>query len=66
MLVRTPQAQFQAQFDPKKPVFIEADGACSGNPGPGGCGFILAQEQRKRESYGAKADISNNEAMNWV
>jgi hypothetical protein len=30
-------------FDPTWPVFIETDGACSGNPGPGGWGAIVCQ-----------------------
>jgi ribonuclease HI len=42
-------------------MFIETDGACSGNPGPGGWGFVLAQENRKIEAYGANAATSHNE-----
>ena len=30
-----------------KKVLIYTDGACSGNPGPGGCGAILFYEENK-------------------
>ena len=35
-----------------KPVVeLFTDGACSGNPGPGGWGFILRSEGAEREGY---------------
>jgi hypothetical protein len=43
-LVKTSHEQFKAEPDRSKPVFIETDGACSGNPGPGGLGFIICKE----------------------
>jgi hypothetical protein len=33
--------QFTREFNPSVPIFIETDGACSGNPGPGGWGAII-------------------------
>jgi hypothetical protein len=39
----TEPAIFLAGFDPATPVWIETDGACSGNPGPGGWGCIIHQ-----------------------
>jgi ribonuclease HI len=54
-------AQFLAQYDPTKPVFIEPDGACVGNPGPYGWGAVVAQESRKIEAHDAKTLTSNNE-----
>jgi ribonuclease HI len=42
-------------------MFIETDGACSGNPGPGGWGFIIAHGNMKVEVYGAEGSTSNNE-----
>lgn len=36
------------------------DGACSGNPGPGGWGTILMYEERKKELSGGTKDTTNN------
>ncbi|WP_410269878.1 RNase H family protein, partial [Desulfosalsimonas sp.] len=36
------------------------DGACRGNPGPGGWGAILRFGGHERELYGAEADTTNN------
>ena len=44
----------------KKQVTIYTDGACSGNPGPGGWGCILMYNQHKKESSGGAADTTNN------
>ena len=43
-------------------VVIHTDGACSGNPGPGGWAFILkhAASGKEREGSGAEADTTNN------
>jgi len=41
-------------------VTIWTDGACSGNPGPGGWGAILAWNQRERELKGGAAETTNN------
>lgn len=41
-------------------VIIYTDGACSGNPGPGGWGAILMYKGNKKEISGAKADTTNN------
>ena len=43
-----------------KEVTIYTDGACSGNPGPGGWGAILMYEYIKKEISGAKKDTTNN------
>jgi ribonuclease HI len=48
-------------FDPTKLVFIETDGACSGNPGPGGWGTIICQGQVAVELHGPDPFTSNNE-----
>lgn len=44
----------------KKQVFIFSDGACSGNPGPGGYGVILRCEGKEKELSGGEADTTNN------
>lgn len=43
-----------------KKVTIYTDGACSGNPGPGGWGALLMFEGNKKEISGAKQDTTNN------
>ena len=41
-------------------VEIFTDGACSGNPGPGGWGAILRLKGREREIYGSEPATTNN------
>jgi len=41
-------------------VDIFTDGACSGNPGPGGWGAILRSGAHEKELYGGEADTTNN------
>lgn len=41
-------------------VIIYTDGACSGNPGPGGWAAILIYQDNKKEISGAKQDTTNN------
>ena len=41
-------------------VVIYTDGACSGNPGPGGWGAILTFGDQKRELTGGEANTTNN------
>ena len=43
-----------------KTVEIYTDGACSGNPGPGGWGAILRYGDAERELSGGEADTTNN------
>jgi len=43
-----------------KNVIIYTDGACSGNPGPGGWGAILRYGEHKRELSGGDRDTTNN------
>ncbi len=43
-----------------KYVEIFTDGACSGNPGPGGYGAILRCEGREKEISGGASDTTNN------
>ena len=44
----------------KKQVTIYTDGACSGNPGPGGWGCILMYNQHRKESSGGALNTTNN------
>ena len=41
-------------------IIIYTDGACSGNPGPGGWGAILMYQGNKKEIAGGKKDTTNN------
>ena len=43
-----------------KEVVIYTDGACSGNPGPGGWGAILSYGGHKKELHGGEAHTTNN------
>ena len=43
-----------------KTVTIYTDGACSGNPGPGGWGAILMYGEHKKELSGGEAQTTNN------
>ncbi len=43
-----------------KQVVIYTDGACSGNPGPGGWGALLRYGTHEKELSGAEQDTTNN------
>ena len=44
----------------KKQIKIYTDGACSGNPGPGGYGAILMYGENIKEISGGEANTTNN------
>lgn len=44
----------------KPQVTIYTDGACSGNPGPGGWGAVLISGPHRKEIRGGEADTTNN------
>ncbi|MDH3948916.1 MAG: ribonuclease HI [Gammaproteobacteria bacterium] len=41
-------------------VEVYTDGACRGNPGPGGWGVLLRYGDTEKELYGAEAETTNN------
>ena len=43
-----------------KHITIYTDGACSGNPGPGGWGAILDYKGQRKELSGGEAETTNN------
>jgi len=43
-----------------KQVALFTDGACRGNPGPGGWGVLLRYGDRERELYGGETATTNN------
>ena len=44
----------------KPVVVIHTDGACSGNPGPGGWGAILVSGKHRKEIFGGEPLTTNN------
>ena len=44
----------------KPTVALYTDGACRGNPGPGGWGALLVSGDHRRELFGGEADTTNN------
>ena len=44
----------------KSTVNIFTDGACRGNPGPGGWGVLLEQDTNKKELWGGESETTNN------
>jgi ribonuclease HI len=44
-------------------VEIYTDGACSGNPGPGGWGAVLKYGRHSKELYGAEPAVTTNNRM---
>ena len=42
------------------PITIYTDGACSGNPGPGGWGAWLQSGDHKKELFGGEPETTNN------
>jgi len=61
-----PQAGFAIHERPAsvtralKPVIVSTDGACSGNPGPGGYGVVLRYGDHRRELSGGFRRTTNN------
>ena len=41
-------------------VEMYTDGACKGNPGPGGWGVLLRYGQHEKELFGGEAETTNN------
>jgi len=41
-------------------INIYTDGACKGNPGPGGWGALILEGDTKNEIYGGEANTTNN------
>ncbi|MDH5518051.1 MAG: ribonuclease HI [Gammaproteobacteria bacterium] len=44
----------------EKLVELYTDGACRGNPGPGGWGVLMRYEGREKELFGAEPATTNN------
>jgi ribonuclease HI len=60
-LVPDPGADPQPKRDAADPVVeIWADGACKGNPGPGGWGAVLRFGDQEKEIFGGETPTTNN------
>ncbi|HEY8245408.1 MAG: ribonuclease HI [Vicinamibacteria bacterium] len=46
--------------DARPTVHVYTDGACKGNPGPGGWGALLLAGGREKEIYGGERETTNN------
>lgn len=44
-----------------KQVIIYTDGACRGNPGPGGWGALIRFDSLEKEIFGGQANTTNNQ-----
>ena len=42
------------------PIVIYTDGACLGNPGPGGWGAVIFENGKKKQLHGAEENTTNN------
>lgn len=58
-IASTPDTLSQAQA-PAERVIIYTDGACKGNPGPGGWGAWLRSGTHEKELWGGEAVTTNN------
>ena len=45
---------------PQQSVVIYTDGACKGNPGPGGWGAVLSNGETEKELFGGELGTTNN------
>ena len=44
-------------------IVIYTDGACKGNPGPGGWGAVLRSGATEKELYGGELATTNNRGL---
>ena len=59
-LPATPPTPITSTTVALKRVVVIADGACSGNPGPGGWGVVLRSGENVKELHGDERDTTNN------
>lgn len=55
-----PSEQAEPPAGPLRKVQLITDGACIGNPGPGGWACILRYGDKKKELYGSEKQTTNN------
>jgi ribonuclease HI len=49
-----------SKFPPRPQVTVYSDGACKGNPGPGGWGAWLAWDGHEKDLFGGERQTTNN------
>ena len=52
--------QADPDFDTKPKFEIWTDGACKGNPGPGGWGYLIKSKGKTTKHYGGEESTTNN------
>jgi ribonuclease HI len=57
---REPAAPGAAALSQPGTIEIWTDGACRGNPGPGGWGALMVSGEHRRELHGGARDTTNN------
>jgi len=60
MKIQPPTANEAAGSSDATRISIHSDGACRGNPGPGGWGALLAWKGHQRRLHGGEAETTNN------
>lgn len=55
-----PSAPSSSASTPVQQVVIYTDGACKGNPGPGGWGVVLSSGDLEKELFGGELGTTNN------
>lgn len=58
--MREERASMSEEQDKNGTVTIYTDGACSGNPGPGGWGVVMIFGDHRKEFCGGETDTTNN------
>lgn len=59
-LPHLPESDHSLEADAMKQVEIFTDGACKGNPGPGGWGALLRMGENEKELSGGEVHTTNN------
>lgn len=59
-LSAAPQSKPSTNAAPSDQIQIWTDGACSGNPGPGGWGVLIIADGKETELYGGENETTNN------
>lgn len=60
IILYMPLDEFFSTVSNSEPIHVYTDGACSGNPGPGGWGAIIIQGNKEYELSGSEPNTTNN------
>jgi ribonuclease HI len=56
----TSRKEYEVIEKPEPDIVIYTDGACKGNPGPGGWGALLISGEHRKELFGGEPETTNN------